>query len=69
MRIHKAGLAVLVIVLAAYAWKKNKLNKILPGKLQHHEGFIGLDRSGQYVTAPGGGPGRPGTDVNTSVWV
>jgi hypothetical protein len=65
---HLAIAAVAVVGLAV-AWKKDKLNKVLPEKLQHREGFIGLNRSGQYVTARGGGPGIPGTDPNTSDWL
>ncbi|MHB8736932.1 MAG: hypothetical protein ACYC6M_16635 [Terriglobales bacterium] len=60
---HLAALAVIAIGLIA--WKKNKLNAWLPGGMKHH--FVGLDRSGQYFTAPGGGPGVPGLDINTSL--
>jgi hypothetical protein len=64
-----ASFLVLVIVVVAYfAWSKNKLNLLLPAKLRH-EDFIGLNRSGIYVMAPGGRPGIPGMDLNTSDWV
>ncbi len=69
MKKAHAVIIVLAIVAAGVAWKKNKLNKVLPGKMQHHDKFIGLNRSGVYVTGPGGKPGRPGTDLNTSDWV
>jgi hypothetical protein len=64
-----AVVVVLAIVATGVAWKKDKLNKVLPAKLQHHDGFIGLNRSGVYVMGPGGKPGRPGTDLNISDWV
>jgi hypothetical protein len=62
-----------IVIIAAVAWRNDKLNKYLPEKLRHKNpnvsGFIGLTRSGIYVMGPGGRPGMPGIDLNTSDWV
>lgn len=62
-----------IIIVAAIAWKRDKLNKYLPEKLQHKtllkSNFIGLTRRGVYTMGPGGVPGMPGVDLNTSTWV
>lgn len=60
------AIAAAVALLVAWAWRKNKLNSVLPDKLKHKDGFIGLTRSQQYFMGPGGRPGVPGMDVNTS---
>ena len=57
---HKVAALVVVaiLVVGAGAWRNDKLNKWLPERLRHRkDNFIGLTRSGQYFTAPGGGPG------------
>ena len=72
---HATAIVVVlvIVVIGAVAWKKDKLNKWLPEKLRHKtsnkNGFIGLIRSGQYTMGPGGEQGIPGVDLNTSDWV
>jgi hypothetical protein len=68
-----AVIVVLAIVVIAIAWRAGKLNRWLPEKLRRHmptsSGFIGLTRQGLYTMGPGGEPGVPGIDLNTSTWV
>lgn len=73
---HKTKLALLVVVVIAIVyilWTKDHFNRSwLPLKFWHKTiigGFIGLNRAGQYTMRPGGAPGVPGIDINTSDWV
>ena len=62
-----------IVIVATVAWRRDKLNKYLPEKLRHKtllkSNFIGLTRKGVYTMGPGGVPGMPGVDLNTSTWV
>lgn len=69
----RAILIVVAIIVIAVMWKKDKFNRFLPERLRHHTSnrsrFTGLKRLGRYVMGPGGVPGEPGIDLNTSDWV
>ena len=65
-----AAIVVLaLVIILAVAWHRDALNKYLPEKWRHKEKFIGLNRLGRYVMAPGGAEGVVGMDLNTSDWV
>lgn len=50
MKKQVALLAVVAIVAIAYAWKKGKLNSVLPSKIQHRETFASSSRPSSYAS-------------------
>ena len=63
--------AVVVLAIVAFAaWRKNKLNAILPAAMQHREGFRGaFGRTPAMRQCILGGGGDPGIGFNACTWV